>query len=372
MAVDKAATNYVIHDSVIRHGVYLDQLATGEVRQMIGFFNSQLEPDLVRKISRVTGEWSKTKALAIQKEVKNTVRTAFRTMYVRSEKTRKKLAGVEAKYNLEAIQSAAPLKLYLAGLDAQTLAEMIRNQPVFGRFVKDYWKGVAEQTITQVNQQIMIGAVQGEGIDKIVRRIRGTRAAKYKDGILNRSRHEIARVVRTSIAGTSDNVRQAVFAKNRAVVKGYMWSSTLDTRTCIPCADLDGMTFPVDPSGPRPPLHWQCRCSRTPVLKSWKEMGLPLKEAAPGTRASNAITLKEARRLRKLPKAERLAIQRKLQGQVPGTLRYPEWLKQQSTAVQDTVLGPTRAKLWRSGRYTIKEFTHNNRTLTLNELEALR
>jgi hypothetical protein len=55
---------------------------------------------------------------------------------------------------------------------------------------------------------------------------------------------------------------------------------------------------------------------------------------------------------------------------VPGGLTYQEWLEQQSVAIQDEALGPSRAKLFRNG-LEIDRFSGNDLTpLTLAEIRA--
>jgi hypothetical protein len=85
----------------------------------------------------------------------------------------------------------------------------------------------------------------------------------------------------------------------------------------------------------------------TPVLRSWKELGIDLKEAPPGTRSS-------------------------LGGQVPARVTYGEWLKGQPHHFQAQVLGRGRAELFRRGVVPASKFTDARlRPLTLRQLEAL-
>lgn len=90
-----------------------------------------------------------------------------------------------------------------------------------------------------------------------------------------------------------------------------------------------------------------CRSTTVPVLKSWKQLGINLKEAPAGTRAS-------------------------MNGQVPAKLNYLQWLKSQSVSTQNEALGVGRAKMFRSGKLTIDKFRARSGKglLTLAQLRA--
>ena len=125
--------------------------------------------------------------------------------------------------------------------------------------------------------------------------------------------------------------REQTYAENEDLIKGVQWVSTLDDKTSPVCRGRDGIVYESD-RGPRPPAHPNCRSTTTPVLKSWKELGINLKEAPAGTRAS-------------------------LNGQVPATETYNSWLKKQPVEFQDDVLGPARGKLYRKGGVSMDKFT---------------
>jgi hypothetical protein len=83
------------------------------------------------------------------------------------------------------------------------------------------------------------------------------------------------------------------------------------------------------------------------VLKSWKELGIKLKDAPPGTRAS-------------------------MNGQVAARTTYPEWLRKQPIAVQEEALGVGRAALFRRGVVPIERFVDRRyNPLNLRQLEEL-
>jgi len=133
------------------------------------------------------------------------------------------------------------------------------------------------------------------------------------------------------------------FEANSDIVKGVQVVATLDTRTCETCMAEDGKVYNVG-EGVRSPLHPGCRCTITPILKSWQELGIPAKDIDAGTRAS-------------------------MDGQVPASMTYGEWLEGQPRDVQDEALGPTRAEMFRSGEVTIDRFTDDKgRPMTLEQI----
>ena len=151
-------------------------------------------------------------------------------------------------------------------------------------------------------------------------------------------------MVRTALNHTATVARNETFKANRSVLKGVQWHATLDNRTSAVCRGRDGKIYPVE-SGPRPPAHPNCRSTMIPVTKSWKELGINLKEAPAGTRAS-------------------------MNGQVPSTLTYNDWLKKQPVGFQDDILGKAKGQLYRKGDLPLDRFIDRaGKEYTLAELK---
>jgi len=251
---------------------------------------------------------------------------------------------VESQWLIHTLEQTTPIAWDFVAPSAATLKAMVTQQPMEGALVKEWFNKLAKDTAFAINRQIQMGMIEGEGIEPIVRRIKGTKAANYSDGILNAPRHNLRAVVRTSVRNVSQLARNELYEANTDIVKGVQWVATLDTRTCPVCMNRDGKVYPVGEIPGVP--HFSCRCTETPVLRSWKELGIAAKEAPASTRAS-------------------------MNGQVPDTMTYPAWLKKQSAEMQDEALGVERGKLFRSGQLKLNEFINReNRRLTLKELAA--
>ena len=245
------------------------------------------------------------------------------------------LAKVEANHAVVSANESLPagLDVSFRGLDLRSVQTVV-SQPIVGAPMKDWWAGLAEQTQRRIESQIGVGMAQGETADQIIRRVRGTQAAGYSDGALNATRSQAAAIVKTAVNQVSTQTRRATFQENGDIVKGYRWLSTLDSNTTPICRSRDGKVYPVD-SNDLPPAHWNCRSTITPVLKSFREMGIDRDEIPESTRAS-------------------------MNGQVPAATTYEGWLKDQPRDVQDDALGAARAQAWRSGRISWADVNATN------------
>lgn len=211
---------------------------------------------------------------------------------------------------------------------AEQLASAVNDKPIkvgdSGKLLlEEIFEDLAAGKEKTIRQAVRLGVVEGESIDDIVKRLKGTKAAGYKDGLLEAPRRHTEAMVRTSVNHVSNTAAQMTFEQNSDVIKGVQWHSTLDTRTSPTCRVLDGKVFPID-SGPRPPAHVRCRSFMVPITKSWKELGIDLEEIPEGTRAS-------------------------MDGQVPSTVTYEQWLRRQPIERVSKVLGAAKAERFISG-----------------------
>lgn len=341
------SVNELVADRAIRHALYLERYKTHLVADLLSRFNRNLEPALVAKIQRslerVTG--TSKQLQAIFKYNGKLVREEYSVMEAKLYDHMRDFTTVESAWIIKTLETMMPIAWDFVAPNANLLKAMVTRQPMEGALVKDWFAKLSKDTAFAINRQIQLGMVEGEGIEAIVRRIKGTRAANYTDGILNASRSNLQSVVRTSVSTIAHASRDEVYRANTNVIKGVQIMATLDARTCVRCMNWDGNVYGVD-EVPAVPGHYSCRCTTVPVLRSWKEMGVQAAEAPAGTRAS-------------------------MNGQVADAMTYPAWLKKQSAEVQNEALGMARAKLFRSGQLKLNQFIdRQNRRLTLKELAA--
>jgi SPP1 gp7 family putative phage head morphogenesis protein len=255
------------------------------------------------------------------------------------------LVAYEAGYQAQLFENTLPVTLQVATVPVAQVVSSAMSRPFQGRLLSEWMAGLEADKAAKIRDAIRIGYVEGQPIADIVRRIKGTKARQYQDGIIEITRRNAETVVRTAISHTANHARQKFAEANSDLVKGVKWVSTLDGRTSEICQARDGEVFPVN-SGPRPPAHPNCRSTTTYVLKSFKELGVDLPEFVESTRAS-------------------------MDGQVPAKMTYNEWLKGKDAkdpSFTDGVLGPTRAKLFRAGMPVDRFVNRAGDRLTLDDL----
>lgn len=126
-----------------------------------------------------------------------------------------------------------------------------------------------------VRQALVSGVVLGHNPRKIARRV-----SQVLDG-------NAARALTISRTETLRAYREATrqnYLANQGVVKGWIWTSALDRRTCPSCWAMHGSEHSLDEQLDG---HPSCRCSMMPATLSFKELGLS--SAIPETSAASAI-----------------------------------------------------------------------------------
>jgi SPP1 gp7 family putative phage head morphogenesis protein len=192
-----------------------------------------------------------------------------------------------------------------------------------GQVVVKAFRGIAENQADLFSQVVRNGLLTGESTDNIARKLKG-RLRFNQPGSIKQvaaaggqattvANNQVMALVRTSINQVSNAASQQVYEANQDVTQKYRYVATLDTRTSAICRALDGREFEYG-KGPMPPQHFNCRSTTVPVI-DYERLGFT--PPKPGRRAS-------------------------MDGPVPASESYGQWLGKQSKAVQAEVLGPEK------------------------------
>lgn len=359
------SANAVLLDRAVDHAINELRFERGVVYRMIAVLNradARLSAQLAEALLRLDADSFTVQRLeALLVSVRETNAAAYAAVFDALEPALRDLAEAEAAAQRAQLRAAVPaavqLRFPIAGVSVEQVYAAALSRPFQGRLLREWAAALAESRLRQVREAVRAGYVEGQTTADIIRKIRGTKALRYEDGILARPRRELATVVQTALSHTAQTARSASYAANADLIKALRWVSTLDSRTSPMCRVRDGLVYtataPHKPVGHKVPwgagpgrLHFNCRSVSVPVLKSWKELGIDAEELPAGTRAS-------------------------MDGTVPADLTYRQWLSRQSAERQDEILGPERGKLLRAGKVTVEQFTDDKGNwLSLDQLRA--
>lgn len=341
--------NLLLLDELLRHQVDVERFKHGHLLQLRAFLQKLMDDvssQLGQRASDLQqGTRQNQRLTALLRDLTRLSDETADAMAELSRGQLRDLAALEGGYVITAAQLVLPVEVSFATVAPSVIWQTVQDAPMQGRIFDEWFQDYKVAQRNRIINQVRISVVEGETVDQTIRRIRGTKAAKHEDGVVQGiNRRAAEALARTQINHTVTQARQATIGANSEVVSAVTWRSTLDGKTSEVCRARDGKVYPID-KGPRPPAHPNCRSTIVPVIKSWKELGIDLKEAPVGTRAS-------------------------MNGQVPATETYQTWLKRQSVAFQNEVLGLTKAKLFRDGGLTLDKFVDERlgRGYTLDQL----
>jgi SPP1 gp7 family putative phage head morphogenesis protein len=351
--------NEQLRDESVRHAVYLQRYSKAQLREVLAVL-AKARDSLVAKIAATGGEWTKAYLERTLADTKAIYADAFAQMTGKVMAGARELAQYELDYTTTQLDDAVPVRISTTAPSPEQVWAAITTNPAdrghtLGELLDYYGRGEQARIVAAIRQ----GVVEGETVDQMIRRIRGKsvraevrrggvslRPGVYSGGVLDTTTANAEKIVRTAVMHVSNQAREETFRENSDLIKGVQWVATLDTRTCEECMALDGKTWDTDERRPEPPAHINCRCTTVPVVKSWREMGLNADELPAGTRAS-------------------------MNGEIPSTLSYGDWLRKQSRADVVDALGPSRAALFLKGGFDVSQFVdRSGQAYTLADLKA--
>jgi SPP1 gp7 family putative phage head morphogenesis protein len=356
--------NELLLDATIEHSVHVERFSNSTARKIIArlnLVNERLARELQEAIDKMPQSTFRIERLesllfSVNKTLKESFGDASKQLQIELED----FAKYEASYQEMILKNVLPAQVSVASISGNQVYAAAMSRPFQGVMLRDSLEGIDAVTRAKIRQTISAGIIEGRTTAQIVRDIRGSRGNKYADGLMEKSRRDVETIVRTSISHVASVTRGMRDEENADIIKALKWVSTLDLRTSSQCRLRDNKLYtpkthkPIGHSIPwlagAGNLHFNCRSVSTPVLKSFKELGIDMEGSA------NISTTRAS-----------------LDGQVPQDKSYADWIKQQSFERQVEVLGVTRAKLLRDGGLKMEDlYSQKGQYLTLDELKSVK
>lgn len=335
-------TNQYLLDSAIRHQIYTQRYAGGLVKEILALLNES-DAEIVAKLQHVPDGFGAARLRALLASIRSIIKNSYDDSLRVLESNLVDGAEYESAYQQRNFLTAIGMEVAIDAPSIGALEAIVSTEPMQGALLKEWFSELSDKKYIRVRNQLRQGLLQGETVADMVRRLRGTRSAKYRDGVLDIDRRGAEAIVRTATNSVMTSARLAFYQSNDSVIKGLRWVSTLDGRTSPVCRARDGKIYPMD-TAIRPPAHINCRSTMVAITKSWRELGIDADEVPEGVRSS-------------------------MNGDVPEKLVYNDWLKRQPKSFVEDVLGSARAKLFLDGGVTLDRFVdRSGKNYTLSEL----
>jgi hypothetical protein len=276
----------VLADKFTMQDVNLSRFEASErvkIRRMLTGLSDQLSVLLDKTLPDEEQTFSRRRLQALFKVTDATIERTYAKMAKVHDETMFDLAELSASKTAEVINASIGVSLVEVGVSESVLKAMVNDDISLGLPAKEWWDGQSTRLRQRFQNTIRQGVFAGETLSDLKRRVRGRRENGFKDGIMEATSREAEALIRTSVQSIAQSARNETFKANDDVIKGQSWLSVLDTRTSELCMsysgsawDLDGNILPESATdlafpGP-PPLHFNCRSSLVPIMKSWGDL----------------------------------------------------------------------------------------------------
>ena len=220
-------------------------------------------------------------------------------------KSMEDLVVQEAKFLKSTLRGFAPK----VGIPKVSLLRgLVETTSFQGRTLSEWGMDIRTNDWMRISDQIRIGVVQGESSSAIAQGVVGTAKLKGTDGVTQITRRHaetISRTATTHFMGVSQN---KIVLLNEDLFDNELFVAVLDGVTTKECRRFNGQHFPLG-VGPQPPINWNCRSRRIPVMVGG--------------------------------------------GVMPNPSNLDDWMHSQPISFQNKVLGIKQAKLFRQGNVVL-------------------
>lgn len=322
-------------------------------RALLSLYEKKLDNDLTKVMSShkkrlvsstlkngMKGSNALNRALGVE------TRKTYRRIYREGIKELKALAKIDARFQASTLNKSLG-KVYRSkvykGLKVNDL--IINSSGTYGQQIASISLGQQRR----IKQIVKEGMIDNLAVNKIADNIGRT---------VDLPQAQLRTLSRTAITETSTTINNATYKLNEDVIDGYQYVATLDGRTSLICANLDGKVFRLnDKRGVRPPQHFNCRSTTIPIVKSHKDLM--------NTKSSRI----SKRRLSRVKSGKRAS----MNGQVPAKTNFEDFFARQDDDFKLAILGSKeRVDIFNTGKLKFSQFsTRDGKLVSVGRLNEL-
>jgi len=322
----------------------LYDLSIGHASMVRGFENS-MQTDVKRIIARHKNRLRKGLAAiknAGSKSARTTVLEPENKRFIKEMKSSmttqlKDLSLVETDFNSNMLNKKLGKFANIKRPPASTTLTAIVGSNIRGdKSLTKYITSLGDDELLRINMALKKGIAEGATQKQLISSVIGK--TKLTEA-------QASALVRTGITRTQSIAQLNTFKGNEELLKGVRFTAVLDSKTSPICSHHDGMVYDLNDTRFTPPLHWRCRSTLIPVVKSHSEL--------------LASSSKEVKQNVLTNMSEQGIAQ--LNGASPNKENYGTWLKRQPQDVKLRHLDNSSEKLalFNSGQVAFTSFTNS-------------
>jgi hypothetical protein len=327
-----------IVDSFLMHQIYLSRFSSYEARKLITILDNA-NSLIKQRILKAKSIDTKAHYAMIAREIRKIMNEAVESLDRQLELDFTDLAEEEIQF-VEKTLSRFTVKADFA-LPAP---KQVWAAASFGPYVgtdgkftfQKYMNSLGDDAFNIWDIKVRAGYLAGIPAKTIVKSVLGTiNTEGMEPGQVQKLRNSLEMNTKTMVSFMANEAKNAVYKANASLFDYYIRLETLDSRTCLACGADDLKRYPDLESAPTLPIHPGCRGLYLPHVRGMPEY---------------------------LEGDERASVD----GPVPASLKYSDWLSQQEPAIQEEILGKYRYEAYKNG-LSINSFVSDNRKLSLAE-----
>ena len=250
MAPDGGANERIL-DLYTTHALDLQRVEAGQRREIRKLLK-ELEGDIVAQLARIDptgvtrGSAKQARLGKLLEQVRDTVRASYRSANTMLRGELRELADLEVGFAARAINQGVGFDLATGSITRAQAQALVSDVLVQGAPVADWWSQQAGDTLERFKREMRMGIAEGETNAQLIRRVRGgTQNGAPVQGFMETSRRNAESLVRSATQSVAQRAKETAYEANADIIKGVMWTATLDGRTTVGCAARDKLLYKV-------------------------------------------------------------------------------------------------------------------------------
>lgn len=322
-----ATVNEEYLNNMIKHKIQIDRLSSGMANRVFDNIKDRIKKSI--DIPDNISDLSETQVMILKGNIERKIKDIIVIEYDNLEKELKEYAIYEKQYVKNMTERVVPTAITIKASEMSN-DKIVDKMRVKSRslITKDAFEKISDKSALDYGNTILNGYREGMSREEIARRIFNTEnnTGRVRDTTeLKKLRNNLRTLSRTCCNSINSEVNKDFFESNNDIIEGYLFVSTLDSRTSTICGSLDGTRFEKG-AEPNLPLHYNCRSVLLPIIKGSDDLNV-------GTRKS-------------------------MDGKVPKTQNYEEWLRNQDRETIEDILGKRKADLFLKNEVPIERFVN--------------